>query len=498
MEQEKQENLLNENEEKENIGENNSQKELTNLPEELHTEKLTMETAGGIDNLYEAYLKGQEVELPPWLAEKSKEERKIEVLPQELYLYLKKNDHIKSVKLGNSKGIILYHYDKDGYYKKWTESDCKARIKSFIPVKIRNSSQWDKVYKELITDYANTKESELNANEDIINFKNGTLNIKTGKLSPHSPDDLCTIQIPCKYTPNLPLAKAPVTMNFLNTLTNGEQEDIWTILEIISLVISNVKCSKCKKLLILYGAGDTGKSQLRKLVERLLGEENCHTIGFNQMNSKFGLGVVYGKRLIGSGDMEATRIADIEILKQLTGGDSLNMELKYENAFTATFNGLVWSNCNKLPSFSGDRGKHVYERFLILSCDNVIPKEKQNPNLLDDLYAEREVLVSVAVQFLQDLIKRNYKITESKRTIQNRFNYEIQNDSLTLFLKECCEIGKERTNISYFKYKYKEWCKENNLVPERPNSITDILVNDFGIVKGKSGTDYYELTIKED
>ena len=68
MEQEKQENLLNENEEKENIGENNSQKELTNLPEELHTEKLTMETAGGIDNLYEAYLKGQEVELPPCLA----------------------------------------------------------------------------------------------------------------------------------------------------------------------------------------------------------------------------------------------------------------------------------------------------------------------------------------------------------------------------------------------------------------------------------------------
>ena len=67
-----------------------------------------------------------------------------------------------------------------------------------------------------------------------------------------------------------------------------------------------------------------------------------------------------------------------------------------------------------------------------------------------------------------------------------------------MFLKQCCEVSKGRTNVSYFKYKYKEWCKENNLVPERPNSITDILVNDFGIVKGKSGTDYYELTIKED
>lgn len=484
--------------EQENLLNENNQKELPYLPEELHTEKLTMETAGGINKLYEAYLKGQEVELPPWLVETNKEERKIEVLPQELYLYLKKNDHIKSVKLGNSRGIILYHYNKDGYYKKWTESDCKAHIKSFIPVKIRNSSQWDKVYKELITDYANTSESELNANENIINFQNGTLDLTTGKLSPHSPDDLCTIQIPCKYTPNLPLAKAPTILKFLTDLTNENTDDMWTIIEIIGLVISNVKCSRCKKLLILYGAGDTGKSKLREFVEHLVGkDENCHTIDLAQMHNKFGLGGTYGKRLIGSGDMKCSRIADIEILKQLTGGDSINMELKYENAFTTNFNGFIWFNCNELPSFGGDRGKHVYERFLILSCDNVIPKEKQDPNLPEKLYAEREVLVSVAVKALQDLIKRNYKITESTRTIQNRLKYEIQNDSLALFLKECCEIGVGRTPIPQFKYQYKRWCAENGLIPERPNDINNILVYDFKIVKGKSnGYEYYELKLK--
>ena len=99
MEQEKQENLLNENEEKENIGENNSQKELTNLPEELYVGKTPNEIAKITENIYEEYLKGQTENLPPWLVETNKEERKIEVLPQELYLYLKKNDHIKSVKV---------------------------------------------------------------------------------------------------------------------------------------------------------------------------------------------------------------------------------------------------------------------------------------------------------------------------------------------------------------------------------------------------------------
>ena len=153
--------------------------------EEDEKEKLTLETAGGIDELYDAYLKKQDVELPPWLVEN--QEKGIEIVPQELYLYLIKKDHIISVKLGNSRGIMLYHYE-NGYYKPWNESDCKAYIKSFLPSKIRTSSHWEKVYKELTTDYANTSESELNADENIINFQNVIFNITTGKLLPHIPD----------------------------------------------------------------------------------------------------------------------------------------------------------------------------------------------------------------------------------------------------------------------------------------------------------------------
>lgn len=492
-----QENLLNENEEKETLGENNSQKETPNLPQQIYAGKTPNQISKTTDNIYEEYLKGQTMNLPPWLAETNKEERKIEVLPQELYMYLKKNDHIISVKLGNSRGITLYHYE-DGYYKLWSECDCKAYIKSYIPTKIRNSSQWEKVYKEFITDYANTDESQLNANENIINFQNGTLDLTTEKLLPHSPDDLCTIQIPCKYFPNLPLSKAEVTFKYLTDLTNGNTDDLYTLLEFIGAIISNVKVSRFKKLLILVGPGDTGKSKIREFAELLVGKENCHTVSINQMTSKFGLGGIYGKRLIGDGDMEISRVAEIDILKQLTGDDSINVEMKYQNATSTKYNGAVWFNCNKLPSFGGDKGAHVYERFLILSCDNVIPKNKQNALLLDDMLKEREVIVSVAVRFLIDAIKRGHRFTESKRTQENRIKYQIENDSLTLFLKQCCIPHQGRTNISYFKYKYKEWCKENNLVPERPNSITDILVNDFGIIKGKSGTDYYELEIKED
>ena len=43
-------------------------------------------------------------------------------------------------------------------------------------------------------------------------------------------------------------------------------------------------------------------------------------------------------------------------------------------------------------------GKHVYDRFLIVSCDNVIPPEERDPELLEKLLAEKEIIVSVAIK----------------------------------------------------------------------------------------------------
>ena len=142
-------------------------------------------------------------------------------------------------------------------------------------------------------------------------------------------------------------------------------------------------------------------------------------------------------------------------------------------------------------------GEHIYSRFLILSFDNVIPVERRDPQLREKLLAEKEVIVSLAVKHLKETIARGYKFTESERTIKNREEYSIKNNSLLLFLNECCIIGEGRTVVSVFKEKYKNWCKDNGLVAERPNDITKILTNEYGIVKGKSYQEYYELKIKD-
>lgn len=161
------------------------------------------------------------------------------------------------------------------------------------------------------------------------------------------------------------------------------------------------------------------------------------------------------------------------------------------------FYGLI--QINYLRSLLID-GEHIYARFLIVSCNNVVAESERDPELLDKMLKEKDIVASVVVKDLQNAIKRGYKFTESERTKKNREEYAIKNNSLALFVKECCIKGtgkpEERTKISDFKEIYKNWCRKNDLEPEKSNSITDILVNELGIVKGKSYHDYYELIIK--
>ena len=155
------------------------------------------------------------------------------------------------------------------------------------------------------------------------------------------------------------------------------------LMEVIGVCISNVKGWRMKKALFLVGQGDTGKSQLKSLVERLLGRGNFIGIDLKEIESRFGTGAVYGTRLAGSSDMSFLSVDELKTFKKMTGGDSLFAEFKGQQAFEFTFNGLLWFCMNRLPKFGGDDGKWVYDRIMVVDCPNVIPKEQQDKQLLE-------------------------------------------------------------------------------------------------------------------
>lgn len=389
------------------------------------------------------------------------------VNPMELSNWIKNNINYIFVRGSANEGTLIYVY-ADGYYKYVSDNEFKGFIKSFIPYQLRKSREINEVFIDLTTEMKFVDYEALNANENIINFQDGILNLKTWKLEPHSPDILSTIQIPAKYKE---IEEADGTAfefeKYMMKLCDNDYEVYLLLLECLGLVISNIYAYRTKKSLFLVGQGNTGKSQLKKLAEYLVGYNNVSNIDLKKVNERFGAASLYQKRLSGCNDMSYQRIEDMSIFKQLTGGDSIEIEFKNKNPFNFLYKGFLWFNCNKLPLFGGDTGKWVYERIMPVYCNNVIKKEEQDPYLFEKILAEKNSILKNALIALKRLINNNYKFDEPSSMEKHREEYEVENNTLLTFVKECCVenpniMPSYRTKRSTFRMAYDTWIKKNN------------------------------------
>lgn len=374
------------------------------------------------------------------------------------------------VRDNGTQAIMKYVY-KDGVYTLYDTAMLQGEIVRFIAAydeELVKMNTVKEVVNILLSDLEYTAQEELNADESIINFQNGLLKIGTDgtELIPHNPQVLSTIQIPCNW--NTAPIPTPVFDQYISTLTNGDKAVEQLLLEYIGACISNIQGWRMKKTLFLVGSGNTGKSQLKSLTEKLLGNGNFVGIDLSEIEARFGTGTIYGKRLAGSSDMSFMSIGEIKTLKRISGGDSIHAEFKGQQSFQYTYKGLTWFCMNKLPRFSGDTGQWVYDRIMVVDCPNVIPVDQQDKQLLDKMYAEREGIVQKAVAALQRVIANGYRFTEPDSVKLARTEYQKTNSTVITFFAECmCPWPDGRIDIyscttGKIHKAYLEWCKQNN------------------------------------
>ena len=359
----------------------------------------------------------------------------------------------------------IYWY-RDGVYQEIGENLFKGVIKREIAKhrpELVKMSIIDEVYRQLMTDLDYVSLSKFNADQNIINFKNGVLHLDTMTLKKHDPKYLSSIQIPCNWAPK----GSPTTTfdKYMDTLTSNDKDLQTFILAFIGICISNVWGTHFKKGLFFAGPGDTGKSQIKLLLEMLLGERNHFAIDLSGLEARFGTSYVYSKRMVGSADMGFMSLKELRTFKQLTGGDSIMGEKKTQQGFTFRYRGCLIFATNRMPVFSGDDGSWVYDRFCIVKCNNVIPEEERDPKLLEKMFAEASGIIYKAVTELKKVIDNGYKLTEPQAIIDARNEYSKANNIVTAFADECLEDfhgSGQNATITMVYNAFLRWCKGNN------------------------------------
>lgn len=420
----------------------------------------------------------------------------------------------------NNKYIFVRNQATDGVNKFWYRNGCYCHIsddelKGLIKEHITKYDEFGLKMKDVYEAYGNIttdlnfiSSNQINADENIINFQNGLLYLDSMELKPHTPDIYTTIQIPCNYA--LSSTETPIFDKFMNDFTSGNEEKKKFLLQYMALCISNIKGYRIKKALFMVGNGNTGKSQLKALTEKLIGIENCSSVTLAELEARFGTANLYNKRLAGDSDMSFMSVKELKMFKQITGGDSIQVEFKNRTPFNYTYNGLMWFCMNELPRFSGDRGQWVYDRIIIFKADNVISEENRDKHLLDKLYSEREAIISkYLIPELHKLLMNDLNITLPSESAELNKQYQQENNPVLMFYAECCcsEMPNKKSNptTSQIYEIFKEWCKDNNngyfvsKIEFNKELMKIFKVSDIKQIQKKiNGVRYYTFTINEE
>ena len=380
--------------------------------------------------------------------------------------YIRANSHYYIVKKQGSETFFIYWYD-NGYYKQMSTGEVKAMIKEFIPMELRRPTIWEDTYKDLTSTKNFISFEQLNSYDHLINFKNGILDTKEWRLIPHDPKYNLTHQIQFNYNEN-----APVPTNwkkFIETLVSGDIDTAYTLQEWFGINISNYNVNLCKKAVALCGAvGNTGKSKFLKMLALIIGLNNICSKSIQDLSARFGAGALYGKKCVLIDDQKAANIEDGSTFKAITGDGVIEAELKGKDPFAITFNGGITFTCNEMPYIKDDKGTHMFERFLIIPCNNVIPPEKRDNRLFEKMEKEIEGIILWALQGLKRLMQNGFVLTESKMSKSANEDYRSLNDSLFRFIKENCivtGVRSDKIRKVEFEKRYDKYCGENDITP---------------------------------
>lgn len=300
-----------------------------------------------------------------------------------------------------------------------------------------------------------------------IHFLDGYFDIKSGSFYPHDPDYNEVSLIPhvyepsrfpafCKYkTKGKGISKERITESlFLNDWLDQaipDPDDQKMLLQYIGY--SMTLDTSEQKFLMIVGKGGTGKSTLLKLIETILGKSNISSITLQGLQDRFTPAELFLKQANICADIPLTALNEVDMLKRLTGEDTITAERKFSDPFTFRSRARLFFSANDIP-YIAEKTNAFYRRMLILKMDHA--PEAIDPDLYNKLEAEIPHLITRAVNAIYDsdgLIERSKNCEEAVLTARK------DSDTVEAFISDRCENGeKYRVDRSELYRVYKNYC----------------------------------------
>ena len=311
---------------------------------------------------------------------------------------------------------------------------------------------------------------QLDTDPFALNFANGTLDLRTGELKPHSSGDYITKLLPFDYDPK---AKCPTWDATLDFAFGDNTEARAYFLEALGYSLTGDQSRQ--EMYIPWGEdGNNGKSTLLNAVLRIMrgyagvldaGAVEADRYGSTVMSQ---LAQLRGARFALVAETKEGMVLNEGLIKLATGGERLTVRDLYKSTFDYLPQFKIWIMTNDKPVVRSG-GEPTWRRIKLIPFELVIPVGKRDDRSVVDAALDREApgivaqLVKAYVEFRRARVNRTWK--EPKYITDATKGYRDENDTITIFLGEEYEEAKQPAEVLVrdMYTVFLTWCKNQGI-----------------------------------
>jgi len=229
------------------------------------------------------------------------------------------------------------------------------------------------------------KKGAFETRPTVINVENGVLRVTSHgyALTEHSPSYYSRNQSDVRFIPN---AKCPQFNVFLDTVMPDKDDQL-----VVQLLGAQFMLGRnfTQRILILWGASNTGKSTLMQMLRMMVGRHNMRELRNGQMDGRFESYAYIDRTLLVGSDVDQDFLSSkgVEVLKKLTGDDFISVERKGCADFKdimGSLNVAITANPRLRIKIKGQDDADAWRRRIV-----IIPFRQSPIAAPEDKFAER-------------------------------------------------------------------------------------------------------------
>lgn len=295
----------------------------------------------------------------------------------------------------------------------------------------------------------------------LANTRNGVVDLSTGELHSHDPEQRMTLQCAASYYPGEP---APKFQAFLRQV-QPDPEMRGYLQRVAGYIATGLTTEQA--FFLLHGRGANGKSVWQGVVAAVLGTYAqtmpVETLTASAIDGRVPNDVarMAGKRFLQTSETKAGKALDEQKLKQLTGGDSVTARYMRGEWFDFRPVGKLMLTTNHLPRLSDDSA--TWRRIHLIPWPVIIDEDKRDGYLQDTLI--REESNGILAWIIEGALAWHEEGLSPPRVVKEALaQYQQEEDIVAQFVTECLDVvppvrGVIGRDVSTIWHAWAEWAR---------------------------------------